>query len=236
MLKICFSWDDGAIEDLKLIELHYKYDLPAIFFTPTYNSEGREVLTSKQIMASSSELISFGGHTQNHVYLTDIPIKKVENEIYENQIYLEDILGRKVDHFCLPGGKYNTSILNIAFKYYKTVRTADTMNFKNATNLIHPTIHFYPRTYKSHVGNSIRNHAYKEAIYIMFHPHYNFLDLTKKLLTIDKEDDKTIIIWGHSWEIDEMGLWDEIEELLLYIANNYKDCVIKYSNLLPVSV
>ncbi len=48
MLFISFSWDDGAVEDLKLMELSQKYDIPGIFFIPCTNPE-RAVLTEENI-------------------------------------------------------------------------------------------------------------------------------------------------------------------------------------------
>lgn len=30
-MKIIFSWDDGALEDQKLFELHEKYKIPGMF-------------------------------------------------------------------------------------------------------------------------------------------------------------------------------------------------------------
>lgn len=30
-MKIAFSWDDGALEDRKLFELHEKYEIPGMF-------------------------------------------------------------------------------------------------------------------------------------------------------------------------------------------------------------
>ena len=48
-MKIIFSWDDGALEDQKLFELHEKYKIPGMFFVPTFNREGRKVLTKEMI-------------------------------------------------------------------------------------------------------------------------------------------------------------------------------------------
>ena len=48
-MKIVFTWDDGALEDLKLFELHRKYNIPGMFFVPNFNKEGREVLTPEMI-------------------------------------------------------------------------------------------------------------------------------------------------------------------------------------------
>ena len=72
-MKIAFSWDDGALEDQKLFELHEKYEIPGMFFVPTRNREGREVVTPEIMRIAESRYIRFGGHTENHTYLTSIP-------------------------------------------------------------------------------------------------------------------------------------------------------------------
>lgn len=87
-MKIIFSWDDGALEDQKLFELHEKYKIPGMFFVPTFNREGRKVLTKEMIRSSESEYVQFGGHTQNHTYLTSIPLEDVEEEVLLNKNYL----------------------------------------------------------------------------------------------------------------------------------------------------
>ena len=141
-MKLTFTWDDGAPEDKTLFALHEKYGIPGMFFVPTENREGRAVLTPEDIRdAARSALLDFGGHTHTHRYLTTVDPQEVAGELADNKHYLEDILGREVPHFCLPGGKYNQEVLNEAFAQFKTVRTADTMNFYNQSDLLKPTFH-----------------------------------------------------------------------------------------------
>ena len=222
-MKIVFSWDDGAIEDRKLFELHEKYEIPGMFFIPTKNREGRDVLSSYTLQKAESKIVSFGGHTENHTYLTNIPIENVRPEIRKNKEYLENVLGHEIEHFCLPGGKYDDNVLKIVYEYYKTVRTADTMNFRYKEGVLKPTFHFYPRGNKSLLGNALRNKSFPQCIYISTHYKKNYFELISNM--IKKEQDKTdsiIMIWGHSWELEKKQLWGELENLMKqdYIKNN----------------
>lgn len=214
-MKLVFSWDDGALEDQRLFDLHEKYEVPAMFFVPTKNREGRKVLTPAILRSAESSLISFGGHTENHTYLTDIPLENVEQEVLSNQHYLEDVLGHPVTDFCLPGGKYNRQILEIVARHYKTIRTADTMNFRSESNLFKPSIHVYPRGHKSLLGNSFRHHSFAELAYLTARLHKDYFALIQGLLTFEHhQKDRTVIIWGHSWELEKFSLWDETEKIL----------------------
>ena len=230
-MKIVFSWDDRSIQVEKLMNLHLDYGIPGMFFVPTYNCEGRSVIKEEIIRNANKEFITFGGHTSSHRYLTLIPPSDVESEIRDNKEYLEQILGYELMDFCLPGGKYNPQILEKCFKYFKTVRTTDTMCFQNESNLIKPTFHFYPRTYHSRIGNCMKNGAYFELTKIIFHPKEPVSNLIERFLSIENKKDSTILIWGHSWEIEKLDLWDSLEDLFGIISNQYYlDCK-PYSSL-----
>ena len=214
-MKIAFSWDDGALEDQKLFALHEKYGIPAIFFVPTRNCEGRDVITPAIMRKAESRYVSFGGHTENHRYLTQIPITDVDAEVLHNKEYLEDALGHEISDFCLPGGKYDTKIADIVYHYYKTIRTADTMNFSYRGGLLKPAIHFYPRGNKSLLGNALRNKSYVQAAYVATHYKMNYFDLVTELIETEQyNEESVIIIWGHSWELAQYQLWDKLEKVM----------------------
>ncbi len=223
-MRIAFSWDDGAPEDQKLFELHEKYDIPGIFFVPTHNSEGRKVITPEIIRNSESKNISFGGHTHNHIYLTSIPLKDVEEEVVNNKHYLEDTLGHSVDHFCFPGGKYTPEICDIVKKHFRTARTADTMNFINEGHLLKPTFHMYPRGKRSLLGNAIRNKSYSQALFLLTHFSKSYFDVIKELIVHESSKEASkIIIWGHSWEIEENDLWETMDQFFALVKELNKD-------------
>lgn len=214
-MKIAFSWDDGALEDQKLFELHEKYEIPGMFFVPTRNREGREVVTPEIMRIAESRYIRFGGHTENHTYLTSIPLNEVEKEVFLNKVYLENTLGHEIEDFCLPGGKYTPEILEIVNRHYKTIRTADTMNFKYTGGELKPTVHFYPRGSKSLLGNAIKNQSISQGVYIALHYKMNYFELISNLIRNEQsKEDSVVMVWGHSWELEKRQLWNELEKLM----------------------
>lgn len=229
-MKIAFSWDDGALEDRKLFELHEKYEIPGMFFVPTRNREGRDVLTPQMMREAESKYVGFGGHTENHTYLTDIPIEEVDPEVLHNKMYIENVLGHEVLDFCLPGGKYDSAILDIVYRHYKTVRSADTMNFTYSGGILKPAIHFYPRGNKSLFVNAIRNRCIKQAMYVLLHCKDEYFDVISKLIENEQNNEyASIMIWGHSWEIEKYQLWDKLEDLMR--SQCVRDNVVEYKKM-----
>lgn len=232
-MRIVFSWDDGAPQDEKVFELHNKYKIPGMFFVPTSNREGIDVISPKMIRAAESKYVHFGCHTHNHTYLTDIPVGEVENEVLENKKYLEEILGHEIDHFCLPGGKYNRDILEIVSKYFRTIRSADTMNFhRNIDGLISPTFHFFPRGKISLLGNSCRHKSYRQLFKMLGIISSDYFFIIKSLVKWSKGTDDDVIIWGHSWEIDKFGLWGELDSFMKFIRCECPENIVSYEELM----
>ena len=69
MVLIAFSWDDGAVEDLKLMDLSLKYSIPGLFFIPATNTE-RKVLSGENIKKIDNNGFEIGAHTYSHKYLS----------------------------------------------------------------------------------------------------------------------------------------------------------------------
>lgn len=230
-MRIVFTWDDGSPFDKKLFDLHRKYNIPGMFFVPTFNSEGRETIDEECLKANVSDLISFGGHTYNHVFLTTLTLPNVKEEIMLNKQYLEKNIKKEIRHFCFPGGKYNKRIMEIALSCFETCRTADTLNVRNKRKVIKPTFHFYPRSYKSVLFNCAKHFNFSFFCWNLFHPKVGYFDRIKRLIERFHKRDFDVVVWGHSWEIEELLLWDQLEDLFAFIKNHFFSCVCKYDDL-----
>jgi peptidoglycan-N-acetylglucosamine deacetylase len=230
MIEISFSWDDGAVEDLKLAELSKKYEIPGIFFIPESNPE-RAVMNPVSIQELYREGFLIGAHTRSHVYLTKINPNLIENELLQGKIFLEKLLNTQIDNFCLPGGYYNSYIISECLKLFKTVRTADTCYASKDYPIIKPTFHFYNRGLKSLMINSLRGDRRLLKYLLTSKYHFQYFELLKDLLTkMDvSEDYFKVMIWGHSWEIERFELWEKLEDLFTFVHHNFKDKVTPYN-------
>lgn len=234
MIKITFSWDDGAYEDLKLMDLSLKYDMPGIFFIPAVNQE-RPVMRRTDIKTLANNNFEIGAHTYSHSYLTLLPQKEAEEEILKGKHFLQELLSQEIPHFCFPGGKSNSNLINYSKQHFSSARTADTGALLNHQSfLIKPTFHFYNRGRKSLIYNSFKNSITlcKSTIKQVTNDDYFSLIQSIIIDLANSENLNNIIIWGHSWEIEEFDYWDKLEELFMFINEHYPSEKISYSNLL----
>jgi len=236
MIKVSFSWDDGAIEDMKLMDHLLKLSVPSIFFIPGSNAE-RPVLAKTQIRELSENGFEIGAHTFSHQYLTNVSLDKAKEEIVSGKDFLEQIIGQEINHFCFPGGRYNSQHLEIARNYFKTVRSADTGAIINHDSfLIKPAFQFYNRGRKSVLYNSFRNLSPIFPITLkrlLVSDYFNFIQLVINDLSLS-ENDYYINIWGHSWEIDENNLWGDLESFINFLREINSRCIITYTDSVSV--
>src|SRR5579885_3370187 len=94
-LLVTTSWDDGHPSDLRIAELLDKHRLKGTFYVPRSNCEGRAVMTCAEI-ASLAPRFEIGGHTQDHVSLTELDPAAAFEQIQSNKRWLEDVIGDEV--------------------------------------------------------------------------------------------------------------------------------------------
>lgn len=118
---VVITFDDGYENNYtKAFPILKKYKLPATIFLVSNFLGKEEVLyghnfqfmTAKMAREmSESGLITFGAHSENHVYLPDISDEKIlHREIYGVKEDLERILGKPIYAFCYPIGGYTPEI------------------------------------------------------------------------------------------------------------------------------
>lgn len=237
MVHIAFSWDDGATEDLRLSDLCVKYLIPGMFFIPAVNEE-RPVMSESEIKSLAGNGFEIGAHTYSHKYLTLISDDEAEMELYRGKDYLEQITGSKVIDFCFPGGKYASEHLGKARKIYSSVRTADTGSTVSIDQfLVKPAFHFFNRGRHSLYYNSLKNRSVLFPFFLSNYRVTDYFDLIRQ--TIDNlansNSEHRIIIWGHSWELEEFALWSKLEEFFRFITAYHPASLSGYSGLIRSS-
>lgn len=235
MSRLFFTWDDGHPDDLRLAALHEKYGVPCMLFVPAANVEGRPVLTAGELRGICAGSVEVGAHTCHHRYLTELSPGEVTAELVDGKKYLEDATGSPVEHFCFPGGRYNRQILRETLKLYKTARTAETMRTRHRFPLVDTTFHFFPRGWRSVLYHSCRNREgslLRAALQSCGQRGYfEFMERYLTSAAEKGEEERDVIIWGHSWELTEHHLWGQLEALLQLVAGSLRGCAAKYSQI-----
>lgn len=217
-LTVTTSWDDGALQDLRLAELLARHALPATFYVPRENPE-RPVLDAAGLkeLAQGFEL---GAHTLTHADLTRPGASMTE--VTEGRAWLQDLIGREVTAFCFPQGRHDARARAwVRDAGFRVARTADW--FRDALRpgepvLLEPTIHAYPQPFLVHVAHSLRTRNWASFGHYLPLATSGWESLARRSFDACLARGGVFHLWGHAWEIDALGLWEPLARVLAHIA------------------
>lgn len=215
------SWDDGHIWDIKLADLLYKYRVPGTFY-PVFKSDTFKPIDRKEIR-KLAETFEIGCHTSTHRDLCNVPEEILRDELYCNKSELEDLIGKRIDMFCYPWGKYDSNlrqgIITAGFLGARTTKRY-CLNPGNDPWAMSTTLAAVPFPPMGRIKHAIRRgnvggvweilKVGLGASWTQIGRHY-----FHKLL----KDGGVFHLWGHSWEIEKYGLWEDLSDLLEAISS-----------------
>lgn len=219
---ITTSWDDGHPLDLRVAELLMKYGLRGTFYAP--KTAERATMTPAQLreLHTSFEL---GGHTLNHVVLTRATERLAWLEISDCKLWLEDNTGSPCLLFCPPKGRFAGRHLEMVRRAgYLGLRAAEWVSLdfprENAGLLVMPTtIQAYPHGLLSLAQNAARRAAFGNLWRLLVHGgSTEWPKLAKSLLRQALDSGGVFHLWGHSWELEESGQWQRLDEILRFMS------------------
>jgi len=215
---ITTSWDDGHPLDLRVAELLSKYGLLGTFYIPMIAEN--ETMPAAQIRELSLAF-EIGAHTLHHAVLTEATEQKAWQEIAGSKSWLESNTGLPCLMFCPPKGKYTNRHLDIARKAgYLGVRNVELLSLdfprKNAGIMLLPTtIQAYPHGSLAFAKNAVKRMALKNLLRLMTHGRStDWPALARSLLHESLRHGGVFHLWGHSWELQETGQWQLLDEAL----------------------
>jgi peptidoglycan-N-acetylglucosamine deacetylase len=220
MTAFTTSWDDGHPLDLRIAELLVEYGFRGTFYVPRRNREGRSVLSRRELALLGSQF-EIGGHSYDHVRLTELPREQAADQVHKIKAALEDELGRAIDGFCYPGGAHDAAIREIVraagFRYARTIENLWLAGPADPFQLP-TTLQLYPHSRVTYAKNLARGrHLLARArgaeVVLRGGP---LGDVLRALLDRALVTDGVFHLWGHSWELEEHGLWGELEAFLAY--------------------
>ena len=230
------SWDDGDHADVKLAELLRSRELPATFYIPICPHDGRPSLSHAELRALSEEGFEIGAHGYSHKLLWGLSAEKLAEEISPCKPILEDILGSEVRMFCYPRGRYDSQVVRAlekaGYRGARTVRMLSTQLTFNPFEM--PTsLQSFPHSSSTYLKNITRGRMKGLGTYLSHRPGSgNWLELGKSLFDCVLENGGVWHLYGHSWELEQLGLWDSLEKLLDYVCGRERVSYVPNGELL----
>lgn len=217
------SWDDGHPLDERLGDLLDRFGLSGTFFVPGRNCEGRPVMAADALRRLDGRF-EIGSHTRDHVPLAGLPRETCLRQIVEGKMGLEQQLGHAVPGFCYPRGKWNESVRDMVREagcgYGRTVENfrldivADRFSLPTSMQIFPHNKQVLVRNYVCQGRLISRFRAFSAGL-----RSKDWLDFAGRLLDADLGETGVVHVWGHSWEIEEQGLWHKLEDLFAMVAS-----------------
>jgi len=202
---LTLSYDDGAIQDPKLIGILDAYGLKGTFnlnagvFIPgneTLFYERMSLAEAKELYIDSGHEVA--GHTLMHTELDRLKNDEVVCEIIEDRRILEREFKTIVRGMAYPYGNYNDEVIDILKKcgicYARTAKSTEDFAFPKDWMEFDPTCR---------------------------HKNPKLMGLAKRFVTEDCRrigENWMFCVMGHSFEFDHANNWEIMEEFAKYIG------------------
>ena len=211
---ITFSYDDGTVQDIRLIEIFNKYNLKATFnlnsellgLSRTLLCDGIAVDHTKNNPEDVKHIYDgheVAAHTLTHPYLPATPDDEVVRQIEEDRAKLSEIVGYEVRGMAYPCGEPNCD--DRIAELVKNKTKIEYARRVNTTKSFEP----FPDLYK-----------FEGTLY--HHGDWNILfEMGQKFIELETETPKIFYIWGHSFEFDIYPeRWEKFEEFCKMISGH----------------
>ncbi|MCA9406874.1 MAG: polysaccharide deacetylase family protein [Candidatus Omnitrophica bacterium] len=219
---ITISIDDGAPEDLKVANLLHKFGLKATFYIPAYNRENK--LLQKRDIKLIAKDFEVGGHTYHHVPLAKLKRQQAEEEVLSGKKWLEDVVGKRVNSFCYPRGKFTRETTEIVAKAgFLGARTCffNHVSWPKNPFLWGVSTHAFSHPFSIQVRHAIleRNFQGLSNYLTKFKMSQDWEFHFSCALDYVENNAGVAHLYFHSWEINKYSQWDKLERVLRNIHN-----------------
>lgn len=136
--SVAITFDDGCETDwIAAAPILNQAGFHATFYITTGFLNKRGYMSHSQLRELSASF-EIGCHSMTHAYLNDLDPSLLQVEIVDARSRLEDIIGKKVEHFSCPGGRYDEKALAIASQSgYRSVANSHSHANTPATDPFH---------------------------------------------------------------------------------------------------
>jgi peptidoglycan/xylan/chitin deacetylase (PgdA/CDA1 family) len=218
------SWDDGDPSDLRVAEMLAARNLSGTFYIPVKGHHKYSRMTSAEMLELDSLGFEVGAHGVSSPNLPACDPQQLLVEVEGGKKRLEDDLGKRVSMFAYPRGRHNGKVI-AALKQagFAGARTTAMLARARAFDPFRmpTTVHAFPHTRFAYFRNLRRAWTVSRAWTYATHLRSadNWVELAKILFDSVVQDGGLWHLYGHSWEIEELRLWDGLKEVLDYVSS-----------------
>ena len=198
---VLLSFDDGAVQDARLVQLLNKYGIPATFNLNSgledfvWEYEGKPVIRQKlSEVAEQYRGHEIASHSLHHYRLETLPPPQLRREVEEDCKTLKSIFGVKELGFAVPFTVCGEREIHIIRRFVRYIRLSE---FADSFELPADPYH------------------------IPIHGLYNDPDIREKIEAFAGSElpVSLFVMAGHSYELDMLNHWTYLEELLQFLRS-----------------
>jgi len=157
MITIIQAWDDGVVEDVRLVELLRHFGAKAAFnLNPGLYEAGRSfgwmdgdrpiIRLSREEIPEVYEGFEVAAHSMTHPCLTDLDDALLRREIFDAKETLEAWMDRPVTGFCYPFNDFDDRVVEVVreagYGYARGTGPSETRYPPDDPLRFHPSCHF----------------------------------------------------------------------------------------------
>lgn len=214
------SWDDGHPCDMKLSELLSEFGLKGTFYVALKNRE-RAVMTRSELRELSAQF-EIGAHTLTHPDLRRVDDDMLTREVNGSKAELEAIIGARVNMFCYPRGRHNHRVRDAVKRAgFTSARTMQEFVLRSRQDKwrMGTTLLAFPLPRWVRVRHEvITQNWHGLAVFLRHASDGHWVDLALRLFEEIAARGGVWHLWGHSWELDTYGLWDDLKTVFARVA------------------
>lgn len=201
---ITLSYDDGVVQDIKLIEIMDKYGLKGTFnlnpgsYVPEDGErtrQNRRLKLSESIELYKDSVHEIAVHGYTHPFFEKLDTCEMIYEITEARKALEAQYGRITRGMAYPFGTYNDDVIDVLEKchiaYARTVNNTYKFDFPQNWLTLHPTCQHSSQRLEELITSFVEK-------------------------PVRGGNAQMFYLWGHSYEFDDNNNWDVIEKFAQY--------------------
>ncbi|MGO9021234.1 MAG: polysaccharide deacetylase family protein [Syntrophobacteraceae bacterium] len=233
------SWDDGDPRDLRIAELLQSRGVRGTFYVPVIGYNGGPTLSPVEIRLLDTQGFEIGAHGMSHHTLPKFQGKELKREVAVCKSRLEDVLGEPVRMFSYPKGRYSARVVRaLKDAGYEGARTTRMMAYHLSFDSFEmpTTLQVFPYRMSTYIKNIVRaGNLLRLCNYmIRFRACENWVDLGKRVFDRVLREGGVWHLVGHSWEIEQMELWDQLRDMLDYVSADGRALYVTNNGLLRI--